>query len=290
MQNAPARSWLIKCALTVVALLLACRLITVWVGTSLQQPAATTRDGNYITLNRYVQEQVPDIVLVGSSVAWRLKEENFSLPRVRNLALPGGSGLTGLAIVAKQAQLPKIILIEANVLSRPADDALIARFSGSAHADMFLRPLRTAVAAYETWNHPPPAPAQVRAALEDLLKQPPSGFDNRVYVERAVKEMDGEDLAAQTRANAQLIQRLVADVEQRGARVLLAEIPLAPEIENTRAIRETRAIVREAFPDAARWLKIDAPRAELRWADGMHLDERSALIVARAIDAALAGK
>ena len=47
--------------------------------------------------------------------------------------------------------------------------------------------------------------------------------------------------------------------------------------------------VRDAFPDRAAWLSIDAPPAELRWADGVHLDERSALIVARAIEKALAG-
>ena len=36
------------------------------------------------------------------------------------------------------------------------------------------------------------------------------------------------------------------------------------------------------------WLSIDVPPAELRWRDGVHLDERSALIVARAIEQALA--
>ncbi|MBR0825440.1 hypothetical protein JQ596_07820 [Bradyrhizobium manausense] len=290
MPNSQARTWLIKCTLMAVAVLLVCRLATVWVGTRLQQPAATTRDGNFITLNRYVQEPTPDIVLVGSSVAWRLKEENFLLPRVRNLALPGGSAVTGLEIVAKQTHLPKIVLIEANVLSRPADDALIARFAGSARSDTLLRPLRTAVAAYETWNHPPPEPAQVRASLEYLLKQPPSGFDNRVYVERAVKEMNAEDAAPQVSANARLIRQLVADVEQRGARAFLIEVPVAPEIESTRLIRESRAIVREVFPGQAHWLRIDAPQAELRWADGVHLDERSALIVARAIEKALDGR
>ena len=151
MPHASRLSWLIKCAAVAVALLLACGLATARFGSALQQPAVTTRDGTIITLNRYVGEPVPDLVLVGSSVAWRLKEEYFSHPRVRNLALAGGSPVTGLEIVAKQKSLPKIVLIETNVLTRQPDDALIEKFSGGARTEaLFLRPVRTAVAAYET--------------------------------------------------------------------------------------------------------------------------------------------
>ena len=289
MKPSPTVSWFLKCALMAASVLVADRLATVAIGTKLQQPAATARDGSLITLNRYVQEPAPDVVLVGSSVAWRLKEEYFSLSRVRNLALAGGSPLTSLEIVARQQQLPKIVLIETNVLSRPADRALVERFAGQEHSDAFLRPVRTAIAAYETWNHAPPDPARVRAALDGLLSQPPSAFDNRVYVERAVKEQNAQDWAVAVRANVVLIKQLMAEIERRGSQARLIEIPLAPEIMEARGARETREIVRDAFPDRAAWLSIDAPPAELRWADGVHLDERSALIVARAIEKALAG-
>jgi hypothetical protein len=288
MKPSPTISWFCKCALMAASVLAADRLATVAIGTKLQQPATTARDGSLITLNRYVQEHVPDVVLVGSSVAWRLKEEYFSLSRVRNLALAGGSQLTSLEIVAKQPRLPKIVLIETNVLSRPADHALVERFTGQEHSDAFLRPVRTAIAAYETWNHAPPDPARLRTALDDLLSQPPSAFDNRVYVERAVTEMNADDSVAAVRANVVLIKQLMAEIERRGSRALLIEIPLAPEIKETRTARATREIVRDAFPDPATWLSIDASLAELRWADGVHLDERSALMVARAIEKALA--
>jgi hypothetical protein len=291
MLKSPTFGWLVKCAGTAAALLLACHLATLWVGASLQQPAVTTRDGSLVTFNRYVGEGVPDIVLVGSSVAWRLKEDYFSLPRVRNLAVAGGSPVTGLEIVAKQQRLPKTILIETNVLSRAVDKTLVERFSGGERARaLFLRPVRTAIAAYESWNHAPPDPAQARAAREDFLRQAPSGFDNHVYVERAVKEMNAEDPAAAASANALRIRQLIAEIERRGARALLIEIPLSPEVSDTRSAAVTRTIMQDAFPDRSAWLTIDAPLSTLRWADGMHLDERSALIVVRAIETALAGR
>jgi len=269
--------------------LLACYLATLSIGASPQQPAVTTRDGSLVTFNRYVREPAPDIVLVGSSLAWRLKEEYFSLPRVRNLAVAGGSPVTGLEIVEKQPRLPKTILIETNVLSRVVDKAMVERFSGGEQGQgLILRPVRTAIAAYESWNHPPPDPTQQKAKQADLLRQPPSGFDNRVYLERAVKEMNAENPAAAARANAIRVKQLVVEIERRGANALLIEIPLSPEIKDTRYAAVTRTIMKDAFPDQTAWLTIDAPLSELRWADGAHLDDRSALIVVRAIETALA--
>jgi hypothetical protein len=288
MGKRSALPWLIKCAGGAAALLLACGLATAQFGSGLQQPAVTTRDGNLVTLNRYVREPVPDIVLVGSSVAWRLKEEYFSLPRVRNLALAGGSPVTGLEILAKQRSLPKIILIETNVLTRPPDNALIDRFSGGARAGaLFLRPVRTAVAAYETWNHVPPDPAQARSERDRLLRQQPSAFDNKVYLDRALEQMNAGDPTTPARANVLLIRQLIADFQRQGSRALLIEIPFAPEIEDSRLVRMSREIIHEAFPDRELWLPINPPRGDLRWTDGVHLDERSAVIVAQCIERTL---
>ncbi len=290
MQQVSTISWLVRCAIGAGALLLACGVATARFGSALQQPAVTTRDGSLVTLNRYVREPIPDIVLVGSSVTWRLKEEYYSLPRVRNLALAGGSPVTSLEIIAKQPSLPKIILIETNVLSRQADASLIEKFSSGAHAEaLLLRPVRTAVAAYETWDHAPPDAIQARAGRDRLLSQPPSAFDNKLYLDRALEQMNEEDPSVQARANVARIRQLIDDFQRRGARVFLIHVPFAPEIEASRSVRTTEEIVHEAFPDPALWLPINPPMSELRWADGVHLDERSALIVVRAIESAIKG-
>lgn len=280
--------WLIKCAGVAVMLLLACGLATARFGSTLQQPTVTTRDGSIVALNRYVVEPVHDIVLVGSSVAWRLKEEYFSRRAVRNLALAGGSPVTSLAIVAKQKSLPKIVLIETNVLTRRPDDALIEKFSGGARAEaLFLRPVRTAVAAYETWKHRPPNAADARAERDRLLGEPPNAFDNKVYLGRALQQMNDDDPTGPAQANVTRIKELIDDIERRGSRAFLLEIPFAAEIEDSRMVRMSKATVHAGFPDRERWLRINPPMSELRWADGVHLDERSALLVAESIESAL---
>lgn len=280
--------WFVECALTAGLLLLACGLATAWVGNGLELPATTTRDGTLTTLNRYVREPTPNVVLVGSSLTFRLKEEYFSTPGVRNVALAGGSPVTGFEIVANQEHLPKIILVEMNILSRATDKALVEKYSNGGNADpLFLRPVRTAVAAYENWNHKPPDHAQVAFALDRLLKQPPSDFDNHVYADRAFREMNADDPTVAVGINIMKIQHLLSDVERRGARVQFFELPYSDRLEESRSVRITHEIVHNAFPDPDRWLKLDYPRSELRWSDGIHLDERSALMVSQLIDRAL---
>ena len=288
MQQPSALPWLAKCGLSAAVLLTACGFATAWVGNGLQLPATTTRDGTLVTLNRYAREPIPDVVLVGSSLTFRLKEEYFATPRLRNLALAGGSPVTGLEIVANREHLPRIILVEANVLSRPVDTALVEKYSRSRDAEPLLfRPIRTAVAAYENWHHAPVNHAQAFSALSRLLEQPPGDFDNHVYVDRALQRLNAEDPTDTVTSNVERIERLMRTVEQKGGRLLLFELPYAAPLEHARSVEITRAIVHSRFADPDRWLRFDTAETELRWADGVHLDERSAVIVSRSIDEAL---
>jgi len=288
MQRMSAAHWFAKCGISAVTLLIACGIATAWFGNGLQLPSITTRDGTLITLNRYAKEPIPDVVLAGSSLTFRLKEEYFATPKLRNLALAGGSPVTGLEIVANQPRLPRIVLVEANVLSRQIDTALVERYSRSGNAEPLLfRPIRTAVAAYENWLHAPLNHTQVSFALTRLLEQPPSNFDSRVYADRALQQLNAEDPTVAVRMNAKRIEQLIPAIERRGARVLLFELPYSEQLAGSRSAKVTREIIHAEFPDPGRWLRIDYAPGELRWGDGVHLDERSAVIVSQSIDRTL---
>ena len=281
--------WLVKCASAALLLLLVCAIATRQLGGGLELPATTTRDGALLALNRYVREPIPEVVLVGSSLTFRLSEEYFETPRLRNLALAGGSPLTGLEIIAHQSQLPKIILVETNILSRPADDVLVEKYADKQRAEpLFLRPLRSGVASYENWMHKPASHSHMARELDRLIMQAPSDFDNRIYVERAVSQLDALDPSAVVRMSVEIMRGLIPELERRGAKVFLFELPYIDQVEKTRAATITHEIVHAAFADPTRWLPIDVTRSDLRWADGVHLDERSALITARSMEKNLA--
>ena len=242
-----------------------------------------------ITLSRYLREPVPDIVLSGSSITFRLKEEYFATRGLRNLALAGGSPVTGMEIVANQPQLPQYILVEANVLARLTDIALVERYSRGGTEPFFFRPVRAAVAAYEQLLHAPLTHRAGRARpCAGWSAQPPGDFDSRIYADRALQQFNEEDPTDAARRNTKRIEELIRMLEQRGARVLLFELPYSEPIEGSRFAATTREIIHDAFPDSKRWLPIEVDRSELRWADGVHLDERSAVIVTQAMERALA--
>jgi hypothetical protein len=225
---------------------------------------------------------------VGSSLTFRLSETYFASPNLRNLALAGGSPVTGLAIVAHQPHPPKLILVETNVLSRPVDETLVERYAAGASAEAkFLRPIRALVAAAENFAHRPPSRDQLHAELDRLVAEPPGSFDNSVYLARVLREQD-EDPSAMVRDNVERMKELMALAEQNGARVLLFELPELPEVERARAVSITRVIVHAAFPNDDCWLHVEVPSEQLRWADAFHFDERSAVIFARAMDKAIA--
>jgi hypothetical protein len=280
--------WLVKCGAGAAIVLIACGFATMRFGSDLQMPAATTRDGTLITLSRYLREPLPDIVLVGSSITFRLKEQYFATRGLRNLALAGGSPVTGLEIVANQPRVPGIVLVEANVLARPTDAALVERYSRGDTEPLFFRPVRAAVAVYEQRLHAPLTHEQVALGLRRLVGQPPGDFDNRIYADRALQQFNAEDPTDAARASTKRMEALIRMVEQRGARVFLFELPYSEPIEGSRVAATTREIVHAAFPDSRRWLSIEVNRSELRWADGVHLDERSAVIVTQAMERALA--
>ena len=189
--------WLVKCGAGAAIVLIACGFATARFGSGLQM------DGTLIALSRYLREPVPDIVLVGSSIAFRLKEEYFATPGLRNLALAGGSPVTGLEIVANRPRLPKLILVETNVLARPVDAALVERYSRGDTAPFFFRPVRAAVAAYEQRRHAPPTHEQVAPDLRRLVAQPPGNFDNRIYADRALQQFNAEDPADAARTQCE---------------------------------------------------------------------------------------
>jgi hypothetical protein len=47
-------------------------------------------DRSLPTLSRYALEKIPNVILVGSSMTFRIKEEYFAKVPVRNIAISGG--------------------------------------------------------------------------------------------------------------------------------------------------------------------------------------------------------
>ena len=273
------RNWFIKCGIAIATPLLVYSAIAA--AGPKAPPLPTGRDGALEVLNRYTQGPVPGIVLVGSSFTARLKEEYFDAPNLKVLGLAGGSSITALEVLMGRERLPKIVLIEMNILERGEDLALVQRFTDGANASTLPRPIKSAVAFYERWLHAPPDRRQADAMVAALLQAQPSDFDNRVYVDRTMREWNASLPTAEITKNAAVLEHLVRQIEARGSLVYFYSLPYVETLQASDYARATANTARATFTNDLQWLRLELPMHELRWADGVHLDERSSIVVSK---------
>jgi hypothetical protein len=224
-------------------------------------------DRSFPPLSRYAFETTPQVVLVGSSMSFRLYEGYFKTP-LRNLSIGGGSPATGLSIISSYSSLPKIILVETNILSRPIDRALVKAFGDNPSEPFkWFRPARAVISWAYYW-------IKFQSETQNVLLLPrrqPASYNISQSVNDTIKEYNGRDWVQIMRPNVDELKRLVAALEGRGCHIVLFELPSAPGIRETEYVKAAHILAKESFPGVEKWLAIPDDRSELRWIDASHI-------------------
>jgi hypothetical protein len=236
-------------------------------------------DRSFPALSRYEFERTPDTVLIGSSMTFRLYEGYFARMPVRNLAISGGSPLTGLAIIASYKSLPNLILVETNIMSRELDSSLVEQF-GSNEAEPFkwFRPFRALISAiyYQI---------KYQSQTENVERLPlmePTDYDISASVSAVLKDYGSTGYDEAMKRNTDELKRLVSNLKARGCKIIFYELPYPKPLGDAHFAVTARALTTEAFPQD-KWLVLNSID-QLRWMDGAHMDERSAILVAQEIE------
>jgi hypothetical protein len=238
-------------------------------------------DRRFPALSRYALEPTPDIVLVGSSMTFRLYEGYFKTP-LRNIATSGGSPLTGLAIVASYPALPRVVLVEANIMSRKIESDLVEKFSRNDDAPFgWFKPYRAAISWIYYW-------IKFRSEnVTGLISSAPATHDIAASLHQGAEGFASTSTDEAMAENTQTMKRLVSTLESRGCKVYFYELPYPGDLNASHFAVTARTLMHDAFPDPKRWPQLDYHMPELRWVDAAHMDERSAAIVAREMDRVL---
>lgn len=255
-----------------------------------QFPPTTTDEQQIVVFNRYFQLPALDIVLVGSSLAFRLKEQFFERGNLRNVALPGGSSLTGLAVIeASQALRPRVIAVETNILNRGIDDNLLQKFGHARQRNDALRPLRSLAAYYQ--NVLDDALPYAAARRRSILERPPATYDTERGMVNALVELNRPIYREAMLNDARLLKSLIEKLETQGVTIVLFDMPYPPMMDNSVYATTAREVIGQVFgADNNRLLKFDYAASELRWYDAAHLDDRSAIIFGSALVDAISKK
>jgi hypothetical protein len=217
-----------------------------------------------------------------------VREDYFLKVPVRNIAISGGSPLTGLAIVASYDSIPHLAMVEANIMARPTEIELIEQFGkNDAALHQWFRPFRSVISLVYYW-------IKTDSVADDVAKLPqlpPSDYDiAAASVESAAMEYSGTNLDEAIAKNVLAIKPMVEDLERRGCRVAFFELPYPGHLGDYHYAALTRTLMHAAFPDPKNWPELDFRQPELRWVDSAHMDERSAIIVAKEIERYIASR
>jgi len=230
---------------------------------------------NLIAIEHFLYDAPPSAVIVGSSMADRIPLGTLG-PGVDSLALAGQSPLVGLEMIARCGGTPQRIYVEINNLAAPPDMALVdGVFAEPGYAlKRYIKALRH---AYQPVN-----------LAISLLRRAARGRDEVYYpriadaalhetlVAREQARLDEVPNAALLARNLAAMSRLTGRLVERGAEVVLFEMPIDPQLETTPAVTALRRAVHAALPfDRNCWNSSAAP-VGLPSTDGIHLDSESA--------------
>lgn len=232
---------------------------------------------NTIRLENYVDKPVGGrTVIVGSSLSARLPQS--ALPsNWANLAVAGGSALTGLEIVASSPGVPRRVLIEINFLDRGFDPEAVNRVVGWPEPmlrQMFwfhrtaYRPMNLFVSLVAGW---------VKAhRVAPPIERAPSNFERLLALQQKdFAKAPGSGLVSDIAD----MRRLIIKLQARGTRVSFFEMPTDRRLVNTRRERTLRTEIRNAFaPSSYCWLPLDHGE-QWQTGDGLHLLRQDAVLI-----------
>lgn len=282
--------WGVVAAFTAVALLGAYLFIAGSTITRMPEwPRISTDDYVHSRAMRYALEQ-NRIVLVGSSIIYNLDESYFR-GDVANLGFPGGISLTGIDVVAGSDRLPELLLIESDVINRPPDDDMSWWYMRSPVRRYVLllrelHPIRAYV-NYRLYGFADAAKMRQDQARRSgiLLARPPAADATEEVLRNQSRLLTRNARFETAQANAIRLVQAARELSARGVRVYFVHVSMHPVLESHPTLQEMKRILADA--GAGPWLQLDIDRSQLRYPDGVHLDERSAVATIRAIEAAL---
>jgi hypothetical protein len=266
-----------------------CWAVPRWFDNIPELPATTTDREQILVFDRYFEQPAPRVAIVGSSLASRLKREYFQRTDIENVSLPGGSALTGLEIIKSSTKpKPEVVVIETNILSRGVDDVLVERYRGFTVPFATPRPVRTLAAIFEKSDASRSLNAGNRNEILNTAPARTQAVGQRMVAD-AVVEFNKTTYDDVIRKNAATLKSIVEKARAEGVAIYLFELPTSTAISHTRYSETVRSEIAKLFRSSD-VLNLGYTEDDLRWDDGLHLDERSALIVADALEQALIAK
>lgn len=225
---------------------------------------------NFSRAQDYVYYSNAERVIVGSSMANRM-EDGLLPDKYFNLALSGGSALTGLEIIKRSGRLPSKIYVEGNLIFKNKDDEMIHQLFLP-----FTFHLKRLVPALQEKNQPINVLVSLikNQYIAQHKEQVKEFVNNDIFVAQLAQSREFY-LSPPTGYLNELreLVELVNYFELEGVSIYFFEMPIAPELANLTRSLEQRRIIKSLFNNE--WLPYP-DNGEYQTTDGIHLTYASA--------------
>jgi hypothetical protein len=251
---------------------------------------------NYIAAERYSYGDVPKPnVIIGSSMAWAIglygADDLFY-----NLSLVGDGPRTGLEIISRSQNKPRVVAIEVSpTILKDIDEKNLGRLFMPG-----LSEIRRAVPAFQEqyepslilYNNSKPLlnvvsqigvktaniikPYLESSALSSRKKNENKNSDFKTLLNMEKEFWDKSVPDVMTENNISDFGTRVDELRSEGVKIVFFEVPVDPVIASSLQFRTTRKAFLQRFPKN-RYLWLPSPDSRLyKQDDGVHLDGKSA--------------
>ena len=239
------------------------------------------RQGNLVKCQEYVFRdcESAEHIITGSSMAYRLRDE-FLPPSYYNLALGGQSSFIGLELVNRSPSTPKVVFVEMNTVLRSFSTSLIDGIFERPNYDVKKNVLITR----DKFQFIPFLINQANQCFSKSDAQTKStNSDPKIDQATLRKRVDLQKASYSKLPSQEKMQwgfdrldKSIAALENKNIRIVFFEMPMHPELRDSKLFSTLRKQLSERFPPSEyQYILVQEPR-NFTTTDGLHLIDSSA--------------
>jgi hypothetical protein len=222
---------------------------------------------NVMKAQQFLYAGKADTVMVGTSLSGRIIRD--SIPFVKSVSFGGCSVEDGLKIILSKKDVPKLVLLETNLLLIDGNPELVSRITNGVipkirHWIPSLREQYEPISLFaslmmnSTGINPQAGMAKVDM---NLLNESINRHiaDDRLMPEEWIKR------------RGETIKALIAGLERKGTRFVFFEMPVNERLLHLKKNDQIRSFVKKEFP-TSKYLYLPSDTSKYLTTDGEHLD------------------
>ena len=222
---------------------------------------------NVMKAQQFLYAGKTDTVMVGTSLSGRIIRD--SIPFVKSVSFGGCSVEDGLKIILSKKDVPKLVLLETNLLLIDGNPELVSRITNGV-----IPKIRHWIPSLREQYEPISLFASLMMNSTGINPQAGMAKVDMNLLNESINRHIAEDRLMPEewiKRRGETIKALIAGLESKGARFVFFEMPVNERLLHLKKNDQMRAFVKKEFP-TSKYLYLPSDTFKYLTTDGEHLD------------------